>query len=61
MENNLIQKNDNSEAICCHQKKITEVMGWVCPKCKQTNAPWKPNCDCNNTFKFTNTNITTEY
>ena len=20
--------------------------GWMCPRCGQVNAPWKPKCDC---------------
>jgi len=20
--------------------------GWICPRCGQVNAPWKPKCDC---------------
>ena len=20
--------------------------GWMCPRCGQINAPWKPTCDC---------------
>ena len=34
--------------------------GWICPRCGNVNAPWVPECKCNQVRTMNSTNYTVQ-